>query len=104
MGKQNLLNFLQIFCVGREGRISSAELQKTIGISATELRKQVNRLRREGIPVASDRQGYFYAETAGEVYTTIRQLRSMIRGLEAAIQGLERSLDHFGMQGGESHR
>lgn len=104
MGKQHLLNFLQIFCVGREGRISSAELERTIGISATELRKQVNRLRRDGIPVASDRQGYFYAETAGEVYTTIRQLRTMARGLEAAIQGLERSLDHFGMQGGESHR
>ena len=104
MGKQHLLNFLQSFCVGREGRISSAELERTIGISATELRKQVNRLRRDGIPVASDRQGYFYAETAGEVYTTIRQLRSMIRGLEAAIQGLEQALDHFCVRGGENHR
>lgn len=104
MGKQNLLNFLQIFCVGREGRISSAELERAIGISPTELRKQVNRLRRNSIPVASDRHGYFYAETAGEIYATIRQLHAMARGLEAAIQGLERSLDHFGMQGGESHR
>lgn len=104
MSKQPLLTFLETFCVGRKNRISGAELERTVGISAIELRKQVNRLRREGIPIASDRQGYYYAETAGEVYGTIRQLRSMIHGLEAAIQGLEQSLDHFGMQGGERHR
>lgn len=104
MGKEKLADFLEKFCKGRKNRISSGELQKAIGISSTQLRKQVNRLRRDGIPVASDRQGYFYAETAGEIYATIRLLRSMIRGLEAAIQGLEQALDHFCVRGGESHR
>ena len=60
-----------------------------------ELQKQVNRLRRRGIPIASDRSGYFYAQTAGEAYATIRQLRKMANGLEAAIQGMEQSLDDF---------
>ena len=46
-------------------------------------------------PIASDRNGYFYATTAGEVYDTIRQLKRMAAGLEAAINGLERSMDRF---------
>lgn len=104
MGKEKLADFLETFCKGRKNRISSAELQRTIGIRSTQLRKLVNRLRCDGVPIASDRHGYYFAETAGEIYATIRLLRSMIRGLEAAIQGLERALDHFCVRGGESHR
>ena len=56
----------------------------------------MNRLRRQGVPIASSRDGYFYAVTAGEVYASIRQLRRMECGLEAAIRGLEGALDGFG--------
>ena len=41
------------------------------------------------------RSGYFYAVTAGEVYSTIRQLKVMANGLDAAITGLELSLIHI---------
>ena len=34
-------------------------------------------MRREGIPIASDQTGYYYAQTAGEVYSTIRNLKKM---------------------------
>jgi uncharacterized membrane protein YoaK (UPF0700 family) len=47
------------------------------------------------VPIASSRDGYFYAVTAGEVYATIRQLQGMERGLTAAINGLERALERF---------
>ena len=46
-------------------------------------------------PIASDQTGYFYAQTAGEVYATIQNLKKMRAGLDAAIRGLERSLDDF---------
>lgn len=60
-------------------------------------------LRRKGIPVGSDRGGYFYAVTAGEVYATIRQLKAMSSGLEAAIRGLEQALEYFGEREGEPY-
>lgn len=63
--------------------------------SENELRKQVNRLRRDGVPIASDRSGYFYADTAGEVYSTIQSLKKMRAGLDGAITGLEQALDAF---------
>ena len=95
MREEKLLNYLKGACTGRKYRASGAELEAALGISGTDLRKLVNQLRRKTHPIASDRSGYFYATTAGEVYDTIRQLKRMAAGLEAAINGLERSMDRF---------
>ena len=86
----------------REFREASAALEAAIGISGTDLRKLVNRMRRKGVPIGSDRCGYFYAATAGEVYSTIQQLQNMENGLAAARRGLERSLDAFPLREGAS--
>ena len=56
-----------------------------------------------GARESSDRGGYFYAVTAGEVYATIRQLKAMSSGLEAAIRGLEQALEYFGEREGEPY-
>jgi len=89
-------------CKGRKNATKSSELEQRLHISGNELRRRVNRLRREGVPIGSSADGYFYAVTAGEVYTTIRQLRAMESGLKAAISGLESALYSFGeSEGGE---
>ncbi len=99
MREERLLSYLKGACSGRKRRVSGVELERALKLSGTDLRKLVNRLRRKGVPIASDRQGYFYAATAGEVYTTIRHLRQMVTGLEKAISGLEESLNSFGESG-----
>lgn len=96
MREERLLSYLKGSCPGRKYRVSGAELERALSLSGADLRKLVNRLRRRGVPIGSDRQGYFYAATAGEVYTTIHQLRQMVTGLEKAIAGLECALDRFG--------
>lgn len=96
MREEQLLSYLKGACPGRKYRVGGAELERVLHLSGTDLRKLVNRLRRKGVPIGSDRSGYFYAVTAGEVYTTIRQLRQMAAGLEKAIAGLEESLEKFG--------
>jgi biotin operon repressor len=102
MREEKLVVYLKNYCYGREKAVRSAELERILGISGTDLRKLINRLRRKGIPIGSCPEGYYYARTAGEVYSTIRQLRGMVNGLEAAIHGLEQSLDAF-EPGGDSH-
>ena len=113
MREEKLRAYLKGACAGRKYRVSGAELEQAqerfgeleqvLGINGTDLRKLVNRLRRKGIPVGSDRGGYFYAVTAGEVYATIRQLKAMSSGLEAAIRGLEQALERFGERDGEPY-
>ena len=96
MNAEKLKNHLKANCLGRGKTVSGPSLEHTLHISGNELRRQVNRLRRESVPIASSRDGYFYAANAGEVYATIRQLRRMEQGLAAAIQGLERALERVG--------
>ena len=96
MREEQLLSYLKDACPGRRYKVGGAELGRVLRLSGTDLRKLVNRLRRRGVPIASDRSGYFYAVTAGEVYTTIRQLQQMANGLEKAIAGLEASMEKFG--------
>jgi len=49
----------------------------------------------KGVPIASSREGYFYASNAAELYSTIRQLKEMRAGLDAAICGLEQAMETF---------
>ena len=93
--EEQLLAYLKGACTGRAHRASGADLERALHASGAALRKHVSCLRRRGVPIASDRYGYFYAQTAGEVYATIQLLRKIVRGLEAVIQGLEHSLDGF---------
>ncbi len=102
MKQDQVKNYLKAHCAGRNRAIKSSELEGCLHVNGNELRKQVNRLRREGVPIGSDRNGYFYAVTAGEVYSTIRQLHIMEKGLQAAIRGLEQALDGFGLGGGDA--
>jgi len=54
MREEKLLNYLKGACTGRKYRVSGAELEAALGISGTDLRKLVNRMRRKGIPIGSD--------------------------------------------------
>ena len=83
------------FCFGREHLICSRDLVRQKNLRKSDLRKKVNRLRRKAVPIASSREGYFYASNAAELYSTIRQLKEMRAGLDAAICGLEQAMETF---------
>lgn len=103
MREEKLRSYLEKECNGRRNAVKSFELEQALLLSSSELRKLINRLREKGIPIGSGPNGYFYARTAGEVYSTVRQLRKIVKGTERAIHGLEQSLDGFSV-GGECHR
>ena len=95
MTKETIALYLENGFKGRRNVISSRELERVLGISGNELRRRINRLRRDTVPIAADQRGYYFAETAAEVYDTIRSLQKMRGGLDAAISGLERALEKF---------
>ena len=93
MTKETFALYLENGFKGRRNVISSRELERVLGISGNELRRRVNRLRQDTVPIAADQRGYYFA--AAEVYDTIRGLQKMRSGLDAAISGLERALEKF---------
>lgn len=100
MASEQIRVYLKTNCHGRKKAIKSAELEQTLHISGNALRRQVNRLRKNKVPICSGPEGYFYARNAGEIYTTIRNLKEMMLGLDQAIDGLEEALADFGESGG----
>lgn len=100
MKDKDILNYLQLFSSGKKHSKKSRQIEQALRISKTELRRRINRMRQKGIPIASSQDGYYYARTAGEVYATIRQLKTMGAGLQSAISGLEQALDTFGQDRG----
>ena len=106
MNDEELRDYLKRFCFGREHLICSRDLGRQKNLRESDLRKKVNRLRRKAVPIASSREGYFYASNAAELYSTIRQLKEMRAGLDAAICGLEQAMENFSEKpdgGGRDH-
>ena len=95
MNDEELRDYLKRFCFGREHLICSRDLVRQKNLRESDLRKKVNRLRRKAVPIASSREGYFYASNAAELYSTIRQLKEMRAGLDAAICGLVQAMETF---------
>ena len=91
MRKEQLCVYLYKNCRGKKKCASAKAIRSDLHMSENELRKHVNRLRRECIPIGSSSNGYYFAETAAEVYDTIKNLR----GIDAAITGLECSMISF---------
>jgi biotin operon repressor len=95
MLKDRLAGHLEIFHAGERYAASSRELEIALGVTGATLRKLINALRREGVPIASGENGYYYAETELEVRRTIAHMKHRISGISAAIRGLEKSLERF---------
>ncbi len=96
MKDEVLLQYLKRACAGKKHLRSGRSLQSVLHFSEKELQRRIHRLRCRGAPIAATRKGYFYAETAGELYATIRQMEKMRTGIDAAIRGLEAALEDFG--------
>lgn len=98
--EKELLKYLKKHCFGQRNAMGGETLMKVFRISGTELRKLVHNLRVDGVPICSDRTGYFFPANAWEVIATIGHLRRMRDGVDASIHGLEGSMGAFRLSGG----
>lgn len=93
--RDRFLEYLKENHQGRERAVSSSCLQKRLSISSRTIRKIVNQLRNDGVPICSDENGYYYAGDRDEVLNSIYQMTSRIREIARAKNGLVRSLNRF---------
>ena len=96
MKEEQLLEYLKANCTGRRNSRTRAQLQRTLNVSKDQLTNLVHRMRCKGVPIAGGPGGYFYAQNAGELHTTIRWLEKMVRTLLKSINGLAKAMESFG--------
>lgn len=74
-----LAEYLDLYHKGEANAVTSRELECAFRMRGSELRREINALRGDGIPICSFDGGYYYAATEEELRRTIRQLRSRIK-------------------------
>ncbi|MBQ0165359.1 MAG: HTH domain-containing protein [Bacteroidales bacterium] len=74
----------------KEYAVKSPELERRLGVSGAYIRRAVNSLRSNGVPVCSDSNGYWISVDPVEIRATITQLNSRAASILAATSGLER--------------
>ncbi len=90
-----LAEYLALYHKGEANAVASRELECSFQMRGSELRREINALRGDGIPICSFEGGYYYAATAEELEHTIRQLRSRIKKIAFAERGLSSALPNY---------
>lgn len=84
-------NIIDLIPKGENHRITANEIKKLTNINGATVRKIVNLSRANFVPIASDRGGYFIAETPEELNHTIAQINSRIHKMIQAREGLKKA-------------
>ncbi len=89
--KAAICEYLCRFHTGRERAIYSHKLQSFFDIDGRSLRRKIALLRREGVPICSDENGYYYAGTKQEIMDTVNRLDEMLSKVSGTRNGLLQS-------------
>ena len=93
--KEKFERFMSDEHIGRKKAITSKEIENAFQCKGTEVRKIVNELRSNGVPICSLPIGYYYAETKSEIKDTLAHLESRIKKIEKAKEGMEETLKNY---------
>ena len=73
-------------------RLTGRQIWNMLGIPQSHVRRIVNELRTECVPVCSDRRGYFISTTPKYLRATANHLKHRINKIQTALDGLERMM------------
>lgn len=91
--KAILCDYLEQSHKGDGAAISSKELERSLHVRGTVIRRLVNILRSESKPICSNAMGYFYAANQKELQETIAQLSSRVQMITKARDGLIKCIE-----------
>lgn len=89
----NLRTIVTLLREGENNAVHGAELARYVNMDARELRQAIEKLRRNGVIIASSQKGYYYPANTGELAAFVRKeerrARSVFYTLRAARQLLK---------------
>ena len=86
-----LSRYLKERHTGLDNAVFSRELEYMLDMSGRDIRRIINALRKDGVPICSDyHKGYYYAEKQSEIENTLKGLGGHIDGVSDTIARLAR--------------
>ena len=86
--KEEIHHFLKTYHTGKERAIHSKELENRFFLSGRSLRRVIGSLRRDGVAICSNENGYFYAGNQNEINDTIGRLTELAIKISNSRNGL----------------
>lgn len=83
-----LCAYLKKYHTGKGKAVPSTELEQLFSVNGRSLRRKINRLRQDGVPICSDRSGYYFAANQEEVNATVFRLTGLVTKISNARTGL----------------
>ena len=81
----------RLLLLKHQGKTKSEDLEEQLGATGSEIRGVVQELRRQGVPITSDSEGYGFAKTKEEIMPTLKHLKTRAMSLLVTISKLERN-------------
>ncbi len=86
--KTSICKYLHQNHKGRKNAIHSRQLEQIFSIDGRNLQRKICSLRKDGYPICSDDNGYYYAEKQEEINDTIQRLNSLARRITITRNGM----------------
>lgn len=86
--RQAICEYLREHHTGRDRAVYSKELERLFGLDGRKIRRNISRLRQNGVPICSGDTGYFYAESQDEINDTVKRLNLLVTKVSNARTGL----------------
>ncbi|CDC77392.1 uncharacterized protein BN580_00412 [Candidatus Colimorpha enterica] len=89
--KRALYRYLKKYHTGRDNAIICKQLKMRFKVSEEAIRYYVSCLRKDGIPICSCMDGYYYPETHSEIVETVARFNKYLLTLSATNANLLRA-------------
>lgn len=74
----------------KEQAINGSDLSAILDVQGAYIRRAVNKLRSNGVPVCSNGNGYWISVDPNEIRETVNSLMGRAASIQAAVDGLTR--------------
>lgn len=82
--KNTVSHLLSGYHVGASNAVHCETLALALNVGKRKIRSCISELRREGIPVCSDQNGYYIGKTSKEISETVRRLNRLSNNISEA--------------------
>ena len=86
--KESIRDYLKKAHTGRNKAVHSYVIEGLLNIDGRTVRKHISKLRQQGVPICSCRDGYYYAEKQNEINETVAWLNEHVTKVSNARTGL----------------
>lgn len=88
----DIVYYLKVWRTCEDNAINARDLCTMFNLNSRQLRLVIGGLRKDGIPICSSSQGYWYSENPEDITKTIHRLDGQVRNMNNSIAGLRKVL------------